>query len=59
MLFVIFDSNHAESCFCPLLALHPQKQRAMFSLVMIYSSLIICSQLAADFFDFLEKVNGL
>jgi hypothetical protein len=53
------DCNHTESRFCPLLALHPQQQRAMFSLVMIVPSLIMCSQLAADFFDTLEDVNGV
>ncbi|MDR2165371.1 MAG: hypothetical protein LBO79_07100 [Zoogloeaceae bacterium] len=54
-----FDRNHAESCFFPLLALHPQQQRTMFSLVMIFPSLIICSQLAADFLETLEDVNGM
>lgn len=54
-----FDCNHTESCLCPLLALHPQQQRAMFSLVMIFSSLMMCSQLAADFFEILEDVNGV
>jgi hypothetical protein len=53
------DCNHSESGFCPLLELHPQQQRAMFSLVIIFSSLMICSQLAADFFDTLEEVNGV
>jgi hypothetical protein len=54
-----FDCNHTESCFCPLLALHPQQQSAIFSLVMIVPSLIMCSQLAADFLDTLEDVNGV
>jgi hypothetical protein len=54
-----FDRNHTESCFCPLLALHPQQQSAMFSLVMISSSLMMCSQLAADFLDTLDEVNGV
>jgi hypothetical protein len=31
----------------------------MFSLVMIFSSLMMCSQLAADFFEILEDVNGV
>lgn len=53
------DFNHIESCFCPLLALHPQQQRAIFSLVMIFSSLMMCSQLAADFFETLADVNGV
>jgi hypothetical protein len=54
-----FDCNHTESCFCPLLALHPQQQSAMFSLVMIFSSLMMCSQLAADRLETLEDVNGV
>lgn len=53
-----FVCNHTESCFCPLLALHPQQQRAMFSLVTIHSSLTMCSQLAADFLETLADVNG-
>jgi hypothetical protein len=54
-----FDCNHTESCFCPLLALHPRQQSTMFSLVMIFSSLMMCSQLAADFGETLEEVNGV
>jgi hypothetical protein len=54
-----FDCNHTESCFCPLLELHPRQQRTMFSLVMIFSSLMMCSQLAADFGETLEEVNGV
>jgi hypothetical protein len=54
-----FDCNHTKSCFCPLLALHPQQQRTMFSFVMIVPSLIMCSQLAADLLDTLEDVNGV
>lgn len=52
-----FDCNHTESCFCPLLELHPRQQSTMFSLVMIFSSLMMCSQLAADFGETLEEVN--
>jgi hypothetical protein len=54
-----FDRNHTESCFCPLLELHPRQQSAMFSLVMIFSSLMMCSQLAADLGETLEEVNGI
>jgi len=54
-----FDCNHTESRFCPLLELHPQQQSAMFSLVMIFSSLMMCSQLAADFLDTLDAVNAM
>ena len=44
-----FDCNQTDNFFCPLLALQPQQQRAIFSRVMIVASLIMCSQLAADF----------
>lgn len=54
-----FECNHTESCFCPLLALHPRQQSTIFSLVMIFSSLIMCSQLAADFMETLKEVNGV
>lgn len=40
-----FDCNQTESCFCPLLALHPRQQRAIFSFVIIFASLMMCSQL--------------
>lgn len=52
-----FDCNQTDSFFCPLLALQPQQQRAIFSRVMIVASLIICSQLAADFRDTCAGVN--
>jgi hypothetical protein len=54
-----FVSNQTESGFCPLLALHPQQQSAMFSLLMMFSSLTMCSQLAADFLATLAGVNGV
>ena len=52
------DWNQSDSRFCPLLALHPRQQRTMFSLVIIFASLIICSQLAADFADIFAGVNS-
>jgi len=54
-----FDRNHTESWRWPLLELHPRQQSAMFSLVMIFSSLMMCSQLAADLGETLEEVNGV
>lgn len=50
--------SHSDSVFCPLLALHPQQQRVMFSLVMMLASLIMCSQLGVDFRDTLMEVNS-
>ena len=35
--------------FAPLLALHDMQQSAMFSLVIILSSFVMCSQEAFDF----------
>lgn len=52
------DCSHTDTDFCPLLALQPRQQRAMFSLVMILASLIICSQLGADLLDISLAVNG-
>ena len=52
------DCGQTESCFCPLLALQPQQHSAIFSRLMMDSSLMMCSQLAADFFDTLDYVNG-
>ena len=51
------DFSHSESCFWRLLALQPQQQSAIFSLVIIVALLIMCSQLAADFLDILVGVN--
>lgn len=39
----------SASNFAPLLALQDMQQRAMFSLVTIFSSLVMCSQEALDF----------
>jgi hypothetical protein len=52
------DLNHTESGFCPLLALQPQQQSAIFSLVIILASLMICSQLAADFLKIFDASNS-
>jgi hypothetical protein len=38
------DSNHAASGMVPLLALQPMQHLAMFSLVTILASLMMCSQ---------------
>ena len=43
--------SQIESCFCPLLALQPRQQRAIFSLVIISASLMMCSQLAEALVD--------
>ena len=51
------DCNQTESCFCPLLELHPQQQRTIFSLVTIVALFTMCSQLAEDFLDTLASVN--
>lgn len=51
--------SQTESCFCPLLALQPQQHKAIFSLEIIFASLIMCSQLAADFLETLTGVNLL
>lgn len=42
------ETSQSDTRFWPLLALQPRQQSAMFSLVMIVASLIICSQLGAD-----------
>lgn len=52
------DSSHSESRFWPLLELQPQQHKAMFSLVMIEASLMMCSQLAADFLETFAGVNA-
>ena len=52
------DWSHSDSLFCPLLALQPQQQRAILSLLMIDASLIMCSQLAAFFRLMLSEVNS-
>jgi hypothetical protein len=53
-----FPLNQADRPFCPLLALQPQQQSAMFSLVTILASLMICSQLATFLLDTWADVNG-
>ncbi len=53
-----FPLSQADNPFCPLLALHPQQQSAMFSLVTILASLMICSQLATFLLDTWAEVNG-
>ena len=42
------ETSQSDTRFWPLLALQPRQQSAMFSLVMIVASLIMCSQLGAD-----------
>lgn len=51
------DCSQSETGFWLLLALQPQQQSAIFSLVIILASLIMCSQLAADFLDIFTDVN--
>lgn len=51
------DFSHVDNCFCPLLALQEQQQRAIFSSVIIVASLMMCSQLAQVFFEMLAGVN--
>lgn len=53
-----FVCSQTDNCFCPLLALHPQQHRAMFSRVTILASLIMCSQLAADRRETFDGVNA-
>jgi hypothetical protein len=53
-----FVLSQIESFFCPLLALQPQQHNAIFSLVMIFASFIICSQLAAVFLETFVGVNS-
>jgi len=54
-----FVFSHSERPFCPLLALQPQQQRAIFSLVIMLASLTMCSQLAVDFLETLADVNSV
>jgi hypothetical protein len=42
------EDSQSDKRFWPLLALQPRQQSAMFSLVIIVASLIMCSQLGAD-----------
>jgi hypothetical protein len=44
-----FEKIQTESGFAPLLELQAAQQRVMFSRVMIFASLIICSQEAIAF----------
>ena len=43
--------SHLDTDFWPLLALQPRQHNAMFSLVMMVSSLMMCSQLAENLAD--------
>ena len=53
------EVSHSESGFCPLLALQPRQQSAMLSRLMIFSSLMMCSQLAAALTETLAAAKGL
>ncbi len=48
---------HSESLLVPLLELQATQQRAMFSLVIILASLIICSHDACVFLDSFDDPN--
>jgi hypothetical protein len=52
-----FECSQTDSFFCPLLALHPQQHKAIFSMVIIFASLMMCSQLAAVFLETLVDLN--
>jgi hypothetical protein len=51
------EPSQSDRRFWLLLALQPQQQRAMFSLVTMEASLMICSQLAAVFLETFVDVN--
>jgi hypothetical protein len=52
-----FAPSHLDTDFWPLLALQPRQHNAMFSLVMMVSSLMMCSQLAENLADSLGDEN--
>lgn len=53
-----FVASHADTFFWLLLALHPRQHNAIFSLVMIFASLIMCSQLAEDLAETFGGTNS-
>ena len=57
LLLQYFEFSHSESLLVPLLALQATQHRAMFSLVIILASLIMCSHEACVFLDPLEDPN--
>lgn len=55
LLLQYVEAIHCTNDFAPLLALQPQQQSAILSLVIIRASLIICSHVGEFFFTFLSN----
>ena len=49
------DLIQSDNLLVPLLELHATQQRAMFSVVMIFASLTMCSHVACDLLVSLEE----